>query len=264
MAEYARYACVFLFGIIAGSFVNVCVYRIPRDISIVRPRSRCPSCGAAIKPRELIPIVSFIFLRGKCSSCRAAISARYPIIEIICGILSAALLNRFGLSFRFACYAILCLILTAVFFIDLEWMRIPNALVISALIPACAAWAEFMFFLTPPERFRSVYASVNGAAPLLGLIPCAAFLLIYTVSLLAGKSGNAIGLGDVKLLIPTGLALGLRQIALAVFISIIMGGVAGAALLITRVKNRKDPIPFGPFIVVGVIAAIFMQTTLFI
>ena len=263
MANLALYSCVFVFGLIAGSFMNVCIYRIPRGMSVASPRSHCPACGTPLKAYEMIPLAGYALLRGRCSSCGAAIPFRYPLVELASGALCAVLFWKFGASFRFACYAALCMIYTAVFFIDLEWMRIPNVLVVYALIPACALWVEYLFFLTPPERFRSVYNSINGSGPLLGLIPCAAFLLIYAVSAIAGKGKSAIGMGDIKLLIPTGLALGFRQCLLAVFISVILGGLTGAVLLISHKKNKKDPIPFGPFIVVGAIAAIIVPSAVF-
>ena len=262
MIETFVYIFVFITGTVVGSFVNVCAYRIPRGISVIKPRSSCPSCGAALKARELIPVVSYIFLRGRCAACHARISILYPTTELACGALWAALFWKLGLTFQFAVYAPLCSIFLAVLLVDLKWMRIPNALVLCALVPACAAIANYSLIYTGPERFRSVYNSANAVEPLLGLIPGALFLLIYAVTAAFGGGRGAIGMGDIKLLIPIGLALGLRQCLFAAFIAVILGGLVGAALLITRVKSRKDPIPFGPFLVIGAIAAIFLPVSI--
>lgn len=258
MADIISYAAAFIFGAVIGSFVNVCVYRMPRGISVVRPRSACPACGAALRPAEMIPLASYIFLRARCSSCRGRISPRYPLLEAVCGAMWAAFLWKFSFSFQFACYSALFSVYLAVFFIDLECMRIPNKLVISAMLPASAAAARFSFLLADPERFRSVYGSVNRFEPLLGLLPPAFFAAVYLITALTRKGGPAIGMGDIKLLIPTGLALGLRQSLFAAIMAVMLGGLAGAALILLGRKNRKDPIPFGPFIVAGAFAAAFM------
>ena len=270
---YIPYILTFVFGSIIGSFLNVCVYRMPRGLSVVAPRSACPSCGARLGAAELIPIASYILLRGKCSHCRSRIPPRYPLIEFLCGALWAALLYRFGKAarpsgslplefppFEFICYAALCSVLLAVFFIDVEWLRIPNALTAASMVPASAALVRYVFLLDPPGRFRSAYASVNPAAPFLGLAPCAFFIAVYLITAVFSKGGGAaIGMGDIKLLIPVGLALGLWQCLFAIFAAVTLGGVAGIVLIASGVKKRKDPIPFGPFIVAGFIAALFIR-----
>jgi len=212
----------------------------------------------------LIPIISWFFLLGKCSSCRARISPRYPLTEFLNGAIWAALFWRIPFSFELVSYAALCSVLLAVFFIDLDYMRIPNALVLCAMVPALALSVRYAFFLSGPGRFRSVYNSVDAAAPLLGLAPSAFFLAVYMVTSAFSRGKNAIGMGDIKLLIPAGFALGLRQCAFAAFIGILLGGAVGAVLLITGIKKRKDPIPFGPFLVTGVIAAIFIPASIFL
>lgn len=238
--------------------MNVCIYRIPRGLSIVSPGSACPACGSRLRARELIPLASYLALRGKCSSCGARISPRYPVVELLCGALWAALFYKFSLSLPFFCYATLCSILLAVVFIDLEFMRIPNALVACALAPALVAALKHVFFSSGAERFAGAYGSLNAAEPLLGLIPCAFFLCVFIVSAIAGGGAAAVGMGDIKLLVPIGIALGLKRGALALFIAVLCGGLTGVALMAFGIKKRKDPIPFGPFLVIGVYAAIFL------
>ena len=252
------YATAFVFGAVVGSFINVCIYRIPRGISLASPRSTCTACGASLGPAELVPLVSYFALRGRCAKCRARISPRYPIVEFLCGALWAALFWRFSFTYEFICYAIFCSVLLAVIFIDADTMRIPNSLVIAATFPALAAALRYSFFIGPPERFRSAYNGVNRAAPLLGLAPCAFFIAVYALTSIASKGKPAIGMGDIKLLIPAGLALGLRQSLLAAFVAVTLGGITGVALLAARVKKRKDPIPFGPFLVIGAYVALFV------
>ena len=261
MASIILCICAFVFGAIIGSFINVCVYRIPRGISVVKPRSFCPACGASLIFIDMIPLASYIIKLGKCSSCGTRISVRYLMIEFLCGALWAAHFWVFGFSFQFVCYAALCSILLAIFFIDIEWMRIPNILVICAMLPALAALARYSLFLSPPERFRSIYGSIGGADPLLGLLPCAAFIIIYIVTALLRGGQGGVGIGDIKLLAPIGLALGLRQSLLAAFISVMLGGLTGLVLIASGIKTRKDPIPFGPFIVVGAVVAVFIPVS---
>ena len=246
----------FMFGLAVGSFLNVCIYRIPRGMSVAKPRSACPLCGAGLKAHELIPLISYAALRGKCSACSGRINIRYLIVETLCGALWVILLHRFHFSFEYICYAVLCSILLAVFFIDMEWMRIPNVLTIAACAPAIAVGAKYALFSADPERFRSAYQSINPAEPLLGLLPALFFFAVFAISSAVGGGKSAVGMGDVKILLPAGFALGLRQGAFAAFTAVALGGLAGVILLAAGIKKIKDPIPFGPFIVIGVYAAL--------
>jgi leader peptidase (prepilin peptidase)/N-methyltransferase len=244
-----------VFGAVIGSFLNVCVYRIPRDMSIVSPRSHCPACGTVLKASELVPLVSYAALRGRCGTCRERIPLRDPLVEALCGALWAFLFLRYGFSFSFFCDAVFFSILLAVFFIDVEWLRIPNPLVLCAMLPAAAAFGRHAL-ASPLLRLRGGYQSAHPLAPLLGLIPGAAlFLLIYLCALLIYRNNRVIGMGDIKLMIPVGLRLGLWQCLLAVFLAVSLGALTGIVLILAGKKKRRDPIQFGPFIVIGAFAA---------
>ncbi|MDR1439597.1 MAG: prepilin peptidase [Clostridiales bacterium] len=294
------YFASFVFGIFIGSFLNVCIYRVPRGMSVALPRSFCPLCSAPLAPAHLVPLASYAALRGRCAFCGGRISARYPAVELLCGLLWAGMFRMFSLSFELFCYGAFFSILLAIVFIDAEWYVIPNPLVLAAMLPAVAAFARHVAAvsgLAPglggaagyggaaggaglgisnaagvagapaggglvarsagAYALASPYGSASPMAPLLGLIPGAAFFLaIYIIALLFFKSDRAIGMGDVKLFIPVGLILGLRLCLIAVFASVFLGGLCGGALILVGRKTKKDSIPLGPFIAIGALAAL--------
>ena len=237
---------IFLSGLVIGSFVNVIIYRIPRKESIVIGRSHCVNCGAVLSAAELFPVMSYMLQRGRCKNCGVRISARYPIVELLTACLFISFYIRFHVTFEFFIYSAFFSLLIAVCFIDIEWMIIPNRLVFYSLMIALIA---FMINIMRP---LTIYESSNPFYPLSGLIPGAVFFfLIHIISLIFFEQENSIGMGDIKILLPIGLILGFRRCFIAVFISIITGGVVGLILVITKIKGRKDPIPFGPFLVIG-------------
>ena len=235
-----------LLGCVVGSFLNVCIYRIPIKLSLRHPRSHCPSCKHPLGVMDLIPLISYITHFGKCKYCACKIPFHYPIVELLTGALWSFLFSIYCLSFPFFCYAIFFSIMIVVFFIDLKLMLIPNVLVLSLLIPAGAV--VFYHFFSPLE----IYGSSSPLAPLKGLMPGALFFLtIYIVAWVVYKNDRVIGMGDIKLYIPVGLILGLKQCIFSVFITILTGGICSIFLLLLGKKKRKDAIPLGPFIVIG-------------
>jgi leader peptidase (prepilin peptidase)/N-methyltransferase len=244
---------LFVFGLLIGSFLNVCVYRIPRGLSVVAPRSFCPACARPLDVLSLIPLAGYFLRGGRCRYCRAKISPRYPAVELLSGVLWAGLWHFFGLSVLFWCYGALFSVLLAVFFIDAEWLIIPNGLVLAAMLPAAVLVLRHLF------RPVWIYGSAHPLAPFLGLIPGTVFfLVVYIAARVVYKSDRAIGMGDVKLFIPIGLSLGFRVCLLAVVLSVCLGGLTGIVLMLTRKKSRKDAIPMGPFIVIGAAAALLI------
>jgi leader peptidase (prepilin peptidase)/N-methyltransferase len=237
---------VFLFGLIIGSFVNVLIYRFPRGESVARGRSHCVNCGEILGVSELVPILSYILLKGRCKHCGTRISIRYPVVELLCGAVFISFYLQYSLSFEFICYSAFFSLLLGISFIDIEFMIIPNRLVFYSLVIAMIA---FIYNILWP---LGIYGDQNPLTPLLGLIPGAVFFfLVFLVSKALFKTEDSVGMGDIKLLIPIGLILGFGSCLIAVFISVVAGGVAGAGLVLTGVKKRKDPIPFGPFLVFG-------------
>lgn len=245
------YSVIFIFGLIIGSFLNVCIYRIPHGESIVSPPSHCPNCGTRLKPFDLIPLLSYLFCFGKCRYCHQKISPRYFLVESLTGIVSVVLFNKYSLTVSFVAFLFLTYILIVIFFIDLDHQIIPNELVIVGLIGGA-----ILFFYNLFLPFQ-IYADNHWWNPLLGLVVGSGFL--FVVSLIGSaiyKGDEVMGMGDVKLFAPIGLFLGWRMTLLALYISVLIGGSSSLMLIFLGKANRKSMIPFGPFIVIGVFVTI--------
>lgn len=234
---------IFLIGTIIGSFLNVCIYRIPENKSIAFPGSHCTYCSTPLRWYDLIPIISFLQLRGKCRYCGEKVSPRYPLIELISGIIYVLLYLNFGLNLDFIYYGFLISVLLVIFFIDIDHMIIPNILVIIILI-----W-DILFKLIDYFLFNIPLNPINHLGALLfGMV---LFLLIFVLS----KGG--MGGGDIKLIGVFGFILGFPRIFLSIFLSSVLGGIISIFLLILKIKTRKDPIAFGPFLILGFLVSIF-------
>ncbi len=247
---------IFVFGIIIGSFLNVCIYRLPREESVVNPPSHCTSCGNRLGVLDLVPVFSYLFLRGKCRHCGAKISPRYPLIEALTGAIFVILFLRFGLSIELAASIFLMAILIPVFFIDLEHQIVPDELVIVGMVGA-VIFTGYNFF-NPVELFgESVWWN-----RLLGLIPGTGFLLFVAIIGYVIYKTDAMGMGDVKLFAPIGIFLGWKLCLLTLLLSVFVAGVISIFLMILGKKSRKDAIPFGPFIVIGTFISLMWGTQL--
>ena len=241
---------VTIIGLVIGSFLNVCIYRIPRKESIVFPSSHCPACGRQLTFFDLIPIVSYIFLLGRCRSCQAKISARYPLVELLTGIVFLFLYLKYGYSITFMFITIMMAVMIVVFFIDLDHLIIPDKLVIFASIIA-SLMVVYNFF-TP----LAVYGDSSWWNPLLGaLIGSGSLLLVALLGSVLFKTDEAMGGGDIKLMFPVGLVLGWRLTLLTLFLAIMIAGLYGLILLALKKTSRKSSIPFGPFIVLAFLIA---------
>ena len=242
---------VFVFGLCFGSFLNVCIYRIPREISLAFPASHCTECKSPIKKMDLVPVLGYLLLKGKCRSCNSAISLRYPLIELLTGMVWLTLFLRYGLTFESAVLIYLFSVLIPVFFIDLDYMIIPNGLVLAGLVAGIAVFTYNLFIpfqLFTPSRWYT---------PLLGMVSSSGILLIIAVlGLLIYKSGSAMGMGDVKIFIPIGMVLGWKLGLLALFLSTFLGALVGIALLIAKKAGRKSQMAFGPYIILGSFIAV--------
>ncbi|HEU4797732.1 MAG TPA: prepilin peptidase [bacterium] len=228
---------VFVVGAVLGSFLNVVIYRLPRGESLVRPRSRCPHCGAAIAPRDNIPILSYILLRGTCRACRKPISPRYPLVEVTTAALLTALWLREGPTIHFVAAALFVLMLIAIFFVDLEHRIVPNAITYPGTLLG-------LLLSVPEGRVLDAVLTAAGAG--------AFFLLIALVS------RGGMGGGDIKLAAMMGAFLGWPAIAFALLVAFTTGASIGLFLIATRRRTRKDPIPFGPSLAAGAIVAWFL------
>ncbi|MDQ2085285.1 prepilin peptidase [Herbivorax sp. ANBcel31] len=242
------YTYVILIGLLIGSFLNVCICRIPEGESIVKPSSHCVKCGHKLKWFELVPVFSYLFLRGKCRKCDVKISPRYALVEMLTAIVFVILFFQYGISAisDFVASAFLMSIMIVVFFIDLKYMIIPDGLVITGLIGGVVTGIYNAF--NPLE----IYGDDRWWNPLLGaVIGFGMLLLIAVLGYLVYGTEDAMGGGDVKIFAPIGLFLGWKMTIVALFISVVLAGVIGLILILTGIRDRKSGIPFGPFIVIG-------------
>ena len=221
-----------LIGLAVGSFLNVCIYRIPVAESIVTPPSKCPSCDKRLKPTDLVPVLSYLFLRGRCRYCNTAISPRYALIEILTAALFILVTLKIGVGFTLLKYLFATSILIVVTFIDLDHFIIPDKIVIAGLTGGA--------LLLPLTREFSVLNALYGIAAASG------FLLFLNI-----VSRGGMGMGDVKFAAFIGIILGWPLSLVAILLACFVSGLTGIILIISGLKTRKDPIPFGPFLSAG-------------
>lgn len=221
-------AFIFLFGLIIGSFLNVCIYRIPIGKSIATPPSTCESCGTRLKPKDLFPVISWLVLGGKCRYCGEIISIRHTIVELLTGVLYGIVFWKIGLDEKLLPYLILTSILIVITFTDLDHQIIPNRVNLFGFI----IFIVLNLFLGYIQWKDAFLGSLIGVG------------FLFLIALLTG----GMGMGDVKLMTIIGLNLGWQNTILALFLSFMIGGAFGILLLAFKRKGRKDPIAFGPWI----------------
>ena len=234
---------IFVFGAIIGSFLNVCIYRIPAVLSIIRPKSRCPQCSAEIAWRQNIPLLSWMFLRGRCAQCSAPIPARYPLVEALTGLLFCLFFYRFGIHPVTPVVLFLVAVLVVVSFIDIDHQIIPD--VIS--LPGIGVGFLCSFLVPWVAWYESLAGVLLGAGSLLSIA------LVY--EWITKKEG--MGFGDVKLLAMLGAFLGWTSIFPTIFIGSVLGSVVGIPLMILRRADSKLALPFGPFLSAGALLYLF-------
>ena len=261
--EIIIYILIFILGITIGSFLNVCIYRIPAGLSVVRPPSRCPSCETRLMPLDLVPIFSWIFLKGRCRYCGEKISPRYMLVELLTGILFVLAFQSFGFTLGLVAAFTFIALFVAVTFIDIDTQTIPNGLVIFGL----AAGIVFVFTKIVPG-YKAGYWE-NALDALYGLLVGFAPLLLINLGAMLFLKKEGMGGGDMKLMAVAGLFLGLKYTILALIIAIYVGGIVGAVILLSaKIKQRKaqdenadEPqedseqqghyMAFGPFLALG-------------
>lgn len=227
---------VFIYGLVVGSFLNVCIFRIPEGISVIIPPSTCCSCGHRLNFRDMIPVVNYIATKGRCKYCNASYSVQYPIIEIFNAILYLMIALKYGWSFYSVVYCILVSLLLTVSLIDIKYMIIPDVLnVVISVLGVAVILYDSSF----------VWDKFIGAA--------FGFIIFSMLAFLTGAMGG----GDVKLMTALGLIFGVKGILFITVFSFLIGALVSVVLIALKAKSMKDKIPFGPFICMAALLFIF-------
>jgi leader peptidase (prepilin peptidase)/N-methyltransferase len=233
----------FVIGVVLGSFLNVCIWRLPARQSIVSPPSHCPKCEAGIRVYDNVPLLSFALLRGRCRACRQPISWRYPVVEVLTGLTLVALVRHFGLGPLLPVYAGFMAALIVVTFIDLDHQIIPDAITLPGIVIGlfCAA----------------IGLGPSLAASVVGILLGGGFLYAVAAGyeMLTGREG--MGGGDIKLLAMIGAFLGWAGVLTTLLLSSFSGAAVGGLLIVFKRADGQSPIPFGPFLAAGATCALF-------
>ncbi len=228
------------FGGVVGSFLNVCIYRLPRHASIVWPASACPQCGRSLSWYENIPILSFLALRGRCRTCANMISWQYPIVEALTAVMFAAAWWYYGPGVLLASRLVFGCALIVLFAIDLEHHLLPNVITVPGIVVGFA----FSFFTEP-----------GWQASLVGIIVGGGVLFLIAEAYYRVRREEGLGMGDVKMLAMIGAFLGWKQTLVALMLASVGGSVIGLLLIATRRGDMKYALPFGTFLALGAAGA---------
>ena len=258
---------VALFGLMVGSFLNVCIRRLPAGESVVRPRSRCPSCKALIRARDNIPVVSYLLLRGRCRACQARISPLYPLVELLTAALFLLCYQSSGLTVLGAKWAIFSALLIVLVFTDLRERLLPDAVTFTGLgigvgislftppVDGTALWLSHRLFeFPPPAPALSLVDALVGAAVGAGLL----WLVGEGYFRLRGREG--MGLGDVKMMLMAGTFLGLKRTLLTILVGSLLGTVLGLLYVLLWRKGSTYELPFGSFLGMAALLVVFFGT----
>jgi len=233
----------FIFGICIGSFLNVCIFRLPAGKSIVNPPSSCPECGTAIRFYDNLPVLSYFILRGRCRHCHTPIAFRYVLVELLGGLMALCVYLRFGPGSEGIVYYAFIAALIVIMFIDIDHRIIPDVISLPGIVLGFAA-----SFLLP---------SLSWTDSLLGLLAGGGSLyaVAWGYELITGKEG--MGGGDIKLLAMIGAFIGWKGVLLTIFMGSAIGTLVGLTDMVAKKKNMKMRIPFGPFLAIGAIIHLF-------
>jgi leader peptidase (prepilin peptidase)/N-methyltransferase len=243
MTQWIILLIIFLFGSCLGSFLNVCIYRVPLNLSIVFPNSFCPACQSPIRPYDNIPLFSFFFLKGKCRNCGVKISWRYPLVEALMGAITLALFLRLGLSPLFFSLLAFSAALLVITFIDLDHRIIPDVISLPGIVVGV--------ILALAGISISIKSSLMGL--LLG--GGSLFAVAYIYEAITKREG--MGGGDVKLLAMIGAWLGWQAVLFTLFFASLLGTIIGGTVMLIQKEGRYYAIPFGPFLALAALAYIF-------
>ncbi len=230
-------------GAIIGSFLNVCIWRIPREESIVFPASHCPVCSHPIRFFDNIPIISWLILRGRCRDCGASISPRYPLVEALTAVLAVLLYWKYGFSLQFLCAFLFTAALIVITFIDIDYQIIPDVISLPG-IPLCFLAAVFVM-------------GVPFLESLIGILVGGGILYVIAVGYEWITKREGMGGGDIKLLAMLGAFFGWKSLLFIVLCSSLTGAVVGMTAMVIQGQDMKYAVPFGPFLALGAVAYFF-------
>jgi leader peptidase (prepilin peptidase) / N-methyltransferase len=257
-------AVVFLFGLIVGSFLNVCILRLPAGESIAHPPSRCPACSTRIRPYDNIPVLSYLLLRGKCRQCGARVSPQYPLVELLAALLFLACYRSFGLSVDALKWTAFCAVIIVLVFVDLRERMLPDVVNFTGVALGLAfslftapadgtalRLANRLFESPPPAPILSIADALIGATVGSGLL----WLISEGYFRLRHREG--LGLGDVKMMLMAGTFLGFWRTLLTILGGSLLGAVLGGAFMLFRRKSSDYELPFGLFLGIAAVLAAF-------
>ena len=232
-----------LMGAAIGSFLNVCIRRLPAGESLVLPASHCPKCNYSLKFYDNIPILSYLWLRGKCRQCREGISLQYPLVELLTALMALLLFWKFGLSLKLLFSFIVTCSLIVIAFIDLEHQIIPDVITLPG-IPLCFLMAVFGM-------------GVSWWDAALGLLIGGGTLYAIALGYELIRKAEGMGGGDIKLLAMLGAFFGWKSLFFIIFVSSFLGAIVGLMVILIKGKDMKYAVPFGPFLSLAALAYIF-------
>ena len=257
----------FLFGLVIGSFLNVCIIRIPAGKSIVLPASACPQCATPIRAYDNVPVLSFLLLGGKCRACKMPISAMYPIVELLTALFFLACFLSFGPTFEAAKWAAFSAIMIVLVFTDLRERLLPDVVNYTGLIlglafslvtkpiDGTAHWlANRMFDFPPPSPVLSFVDAIIGAAAGSGLL----WLVSEVYFRMRHRKG--MGMGDVKMMVMAGAFLGAKRALLTILAGSLLGSVLGLVFILVQRKDSTYELPFGTFLGMAALLVVFFGT----
>ncbi|MEM8806521.1 MAG: prepilin peptidase [Cyanobacteria bacterium P01_G01_bin.38] len=244
---------VFVFGAAVGSFLNVVIYRLPAGLSLLYPPSHCPKCENRLKPYDNVPVLGWLWLKGRCRYCRTAISGRYPLVEFLTGLLFFSVFGKFGWTFETVGFWALVSWLIALALIDLDTMTLPNPLTASGVVLGWLFQSGLAYFETPTLSHIMLRFMASFGATLLGIWLFDLINLLGTA--LLGQT--AMGGGDAKLAAMLGAWFGWQGLLLSTFLACLLGALIGLSAIATKRLGRRQPIPFGPFLVLGAAITLF-------
>lgn len=258
-----------ILGLIIGSFLNVCIVRIPERKSIVMPASACPKCGAAIRPYDNVPVLSWVLLGGRCRACKTKISVMYPLVELLTAVLFGGCYYAFGMTVEALKWATFSALMIVLVFTDLRERILPDVVNYTGFalglalslatkpLDGAARWiANRAFEFPPPAPVVSLVDALLGAAVGSGLL----WLVSEAYFRLRGREG--MGMGDVKMMLLVGAFLGVKRTLLTIFAGSLIGSVLGVAFMLARRKESNYELPFGTFLGMAALLVVFFGSPL--